>query len=320
MTVRGARLTPRGSVLPSRRPMIISTRASVVRLLIWQWRNITFSLVLSLLVVGSYELLGWKWLEIPTLPAVVVGAALGIFVSFRTNSAYDRWWEGRKLWGRLINTSRHFTIQALRYVPERHRADTRRLVLRHVSYVNVLRCLLRSEDPLRDEDVGRHLSQDDRTSLAGSSNLTARLLDHQMRDLVHLNERKAFDDFRLRSFDESLRELLDIQGGCERIKKTPLPRIYSFMSERMVQWFGALFPCALVAELNWGAVPIAILVTLGFKLISETGRVLEDPFSTYWNGLPLSNMSRMIEINLLELLGDTELPDPVLPNPPHVLM
>lgn len=301
--------------------MIIGTQASVVRLLLWQWRNITLSMVLSVAVVTAYEILGWKWLEIPTLPAVVVGAALGIFVSFRTNSAYDRWWEGRKLWGRLINTSRHITIQALRYIPQHsHATSIRRIVTRHVVYVNTLRCLLRLEDPLKDEDVGRHLVDGEREQLEGSSNMTARLLDFQLRDLTELNRGGVVDNFRLRSFDESIRELLDIQGGCERIKKTPLPRIYSFMSERMVQWFGALFPCALVQEMSWGAIPVSILVTLGFKLISETGRVLEDPFSTFWNGLPLSNMSRMIEINLLELLGDENLPEPTQPNPPHVLM
>ena len=131
-----------------------------------------------------------------------------------------------------------------------------------------------------------------------------------------LRERGIMDGLEQHTMDESIRHLLDIQGGCERIKKTPLPRIYGFISGRMIQWFGLLFPCGLVADLGWGAIPISFLVTLSFHLINETGRVLEDPFSLFWNGLPLSDMSHTIETNLLEITGCARLiPDaPENPN------
>jgi ion channel-forming bestrophin family protein len=99
------------------------------------------------------QLAGFTWLRLPTLPVAVIGGALGNFVSFRTNSRYDRWWEGRKLWGRLVNTSRLLSLQLMRYAsPDAVAAS--RVVRRHIAYVHTLRCLLREQDPLNDERVG----------------------------------------------------------------------------------------------------------------------------------------------------------------------
>jgi len=271
-------------------------------------------------VVLGFEIFEFTWLELPAIPLAVTGAALGIFCSFRTNSCYDRWWEGRKLWGRLINTSRHFAIECRGYLDPTHEGDRQQLVRRHISYVHCLRAILREQDPLADEDVLTYLNEEERVALQGSSNHTARLLDLQMTHLIRLNREGMIDDFRLQSFDESIRHLLDIQGGCERIKKTPLPRGYGFIADRMVLWFSYLLPCAIVKPLGWVTIPVSVLTVLCFRLISETGRVLEDPFNMYWNALPLGALSRTIEINLLELLGETDLPEPVRPNPPHVLM
>jgi putative membrane protein len=288
--------------------MIIGDRASMLRLLVWQRRFIIVSGVSATIVWAAHDLAHQQWLQLPTLPLAVVGAALGIFVSFRTNSSYDRWWEGRKLWGRMINTSRHFCMEVNRYLPSDARDQKMALVKRHIAYVHALRCMLRSEDPLKDEYALQSFTDDEVEQLQGSSNATYRLLDMQLRDIVTYGDQELLSEFRVQTLDESLRHLLDIQGGCERIKKTPLPKIYGFIATRMIQWFGALMPAALVADLSWGCIPVSMLVTLGFHFISETGRVLEDPFSTFWNGLPLSTISRMIEINALEVMGESELP------------
>jgi putative membrane protein len=290
------------------RPMVIGDRASMVRMLVWQWRFVVVSGVSATAVWAAHDLGGLTFIELPTLPLAVVGAALGIFVSFRTNSSYDRWWEGRKLWGRMINTSRHFCMEVNRYLPSSARPQKMALVKRHVAYVHTLRCRLRGEDPLKDTYALESFTDEEVKELEGSSNTTYRLLDMQLRDIATYSDQELLNAFRLQTLDESLRHLLDIQGGCERIKKTPLPKIYGFISVRMIQWFGALMPAALVADLSWGCIPISMLVTLGFHFISETGRVLEDPFSTFYNGLPLSTISRMIEINVLEMMGEEELP------------
>ena len=285
--------------------MMVSNRGSVLALLMWQWKNSLLFLGASTLVVVLHNIIGHTWLALPTVPVAVIGGALGIFVSFRTNSAYDRWWEGRKLWGRMINTSRHFGSQIVAYLPKHDgqaSADQQRFVRRHQAYVHALRCLLRSHDPFEDPDFRRTLP-DDAATLRHESNLTHALLHRQFEELTAMHDTGRFDAFRLSDLDESLRHLLDIQGGCERIKKTPMPRGYGFIAERLILAFAFLFPLSIVEPVGWGAVPISLLVCIAFALISEAGRVLEDPFTMFYNGLPLAQISRMIEVNLEDRLG-----------------
>ena len=292
--------------------MMVSNQGSVWRLLYWQWRRAVAFSAAAAAVVIAHDYLYIDALQLPALPLAVVGGAIGIFVSFRTNSAYDRWWEGRKLWGRLINTSRHFTTQVLSYVPAddaQPAASRRELIRRHVAYVHTLRCQLRTQDALLDRDVLAYLSDDERQQLKGLSNQNHALLVMQSQALTDMTNRGQIEERRLQSFDESLRHLLDIQGGCERIKKTPFPRGYLFIAERLVWYYSFLFPLALVESLGWFTVPINLLVTMSFALIAEAGRVLEDPFTLFYNGLPLTAMSKTIERNVLEALGETDLPE-----------
>ena len=131
--------------------------------------------------------------------------------------------------------------------------------------------------------------------------------------LAHLLHAGALSDLRLQSFDRVLGNLHDAQGGCERIKNTPFPRGYGFIAERLVLAFGCLLPFALVRDLGWLTVPMNLLVCSSFSLIGEAGRVLEDPFTMFWNGLPLSALSKTIEINLRQRLGEVDVP--ALPQP-----
>ena len=287
--------------------MMISNKGSVIGLLRWQQRSAFVMLVAATAAVIVHKIPALSWLVLPTTPLAVVGGAIGIFVSFRTNSAYDRWWEGRKLWGRLINTSRHWGSQVGAYLADTEAdAQIGPLVMRHVAYVHALRVLLRKQDPWVDAEFLDALSDEDRARIEGRSNLTHALLELQLRELTVLNDAGTLANHRLESMDETLRHLLDIQGGCERIKKTPFPRGYSFIAERLILYFSCLFPFAIVAELGWFTLPMNLLVCMAFLLISEVGRVLEDPFNMFFNGLPLSAISRMIEVNLREVLGQKE--------------
>ncbi len=304
--------------------MIVSTGGSVFRLLFWQWKNSVVFVSAALAAILLHDVVGWSWLEVPTVPLGIIGGAIGIFVSFRTNSAYDRWWEGRKLWGRMINTSRHWGTQVMAYFPKDGGAPSsfqRKLVKRHQAYVHALRCLLRQQDPFEDQEFLDALP-DEVEPLRRESNLTNALLSKQFEDCTQANEAETIDAFRLSNLDLSLRHLLDIQGGCERIKKTPMPRGYGFIAERLVQIFAILFPLGVVDALGWWTLLINLIVCLAFALISEAGRVLEDPFTMFYNGLPLSQISRMIENNLEDRMGTpvADLRPMLTPNENGILM
>jgi len=287
--------------------MMVSTEGSILRLLQWQKKSALMIVGAGVLAATVHSVPALQWMVLPTTPLAVVGGAIGIFTSFRTNSAYDRWWEGRKLWGRLINTSRHWGSQVAAYLTGTDAEhQLKPLVMRHVAYVHALRALLRKQDPWVDAEFLDALSDEDRPLVEGRSNLTHALLELQLRDLTALNVAGTLDDLRLQSLDETLRHLLDIQGGCERIKKTPFPRGYTFIAERLIRYFSFLFPFAIVSDLGWFVVPMNLLVSMAFLLISEAGRVLEDPFTMFFNGLPLSSISRMIEVNLREVLGQRD--------------
>ncbi|MBL4689316.1 MAG: hypothetical protein JKY37_32285 [Nannocystaceae bacterium] len=299
--------------------MMVSSKSSLIGLLRWQQKNVLLyasAALMALLLIRAAELV---WLELPVLPLQVIGAAIGIFVSFRTNSAYDRWWEARKLWGGLINVSRMFATQAVTYLAPADREVTTRLVHRHIAYVHALRSLLRGQDPLQDETF-LAVVPDDPDSLRGQSNLTHALVHMQLHDVVALDAQGKLSEFRTQSIDRSLTTILDVQGGCERIKNTPFPKGYGFIADRLVLTYAVLLPFALVHTLGWMAIPANVLVCLSFSLISEAGRVLEDPFNLFWNGLPLSNMSQTIERNLRERLGETELPEIPGPDKQGILM
>jgi len=303
-------------LLPLGKRQLVFTRVVFV----WQWKFTAFFVLASLAVTAAVEMWNLTFLQLPTLPLAVVGAALGIFVSFRTNQAYDRWWEGRKLWGRMINESRHWASQATKYVDDEE--TQRRLVHRHAAYVHALRCLLRKQDPFADEEFSARIAQvgDDIATLKEQTNLTHALLDQQLDDLVELNRDGSLNDFRLQSMDNTLRELINIQGGCERIKKTPMPPLYALLANRLVEFYAVLFPLAVVHDMGWWTIPVNLLVCTAFSLIAEAGRVLEDPFTMFFNALPLSAISRMIEVNVRQRLGEKGLPPMRTPDENGLLM
>ncbi|MDB4990689.1 MAG: putative rane protein [Myxococcaceae bacterium] len=281
---------------------------TTLRLLRWQLSNIVVFMSLSVAVVIAEELTGDVAGVLPDVPVTVLGSAIGIYVSFRTNSAYDRWWEGRKLWGQLVNSSRHFCAQVLAYLSREQRDAARRFVLQQVLYVHALRCELRAEATDTDPDVRRVACEIAIDPMQPT--LTTSLLRRQLHDLAQLADQKLLDARRLQTLDQTLATLLDVQGGCERIRNTPLPPNYGHISELLIRTYAVLLPLAIVDDLHWLAIPVSIVVCLAFKLISEVGRVLEDPFTKDWDALPLHALSRTIERNLRDAIGDVSPPAP----------
>jgi ion channel-forming bestrophin family protein len=297
---------------------------STFRLLRWQIKNIAIFTSLSIAVVVAERMTGEVAGVLPDVPVTVLGSAIGIYVSFRTNSAYDRWWEGRKLWGQLVNTSRHFCAQVLSYLPEtRQRGQCRALVLHQVLYVHALRCELRGEPPIEDDDVRRVAEESEVTMDPTHPTLTTRLLRRQLTELAALTGPSGtipdLDGRRLQSLDQTLAVLLDVQGGCERIRNTPLPPSYAHIAELLIRTYAVLLPLAIVDDLHWIAIPVSIVVCLAFKLMSEVGRVLEDPFTRAFDALPLHSLSRTIERNLRDAIGDAQ-PPPAEPDPRGVIL
>lgn len=296
--------------------MIVQRRNSLKGLLQWQWKAAFIYTLMATVIWAIHAMDPISW-QIPTLPLTILGSALGIFVSFRSNAAYGRWWEARQLWGQLVNSSRHWAQQVMAYVPDplwQHR-----LIRRQIAYVHVLRCQLRGPQPQLDIDVQTYLGGDDQ-ELVRESNLCAALLARNLKAVSELRHQGLLSVYELQRMDETLATLLNVQGGCERIRNTPMPPSYGFLATRLTQVFGVLLPLSMVHEIGWRVIPLNALLCLAFTLINEFGRILEEPFTFYWNAMPLQALSRTIEINLLERLGEEKLPEPIKPIPPGVLL
>jgi ion channel-forming bestrophin family protein len=301
--------------------MMVATKANVFAMLAWQWKYILFFTTTAVAgAIVHFEI--WRDAALPVLPFGIVGGALGIFVSFRTNQAYARWWEARQLWGRMINNSRTLASQVLTYMPPDGdgRAIAEGIVRRQVAYVHVLRVQLRNQDVAKDSEVERLLGVVCQTKFAGDANAAYLLAYENHEALAAAVRAKHVTDTQMLAIDETLRQILDVQGGCERIKRTPMPQGYAMIMSRLLAAFALALPFALVRDLGWGMIPVSVFVCLAFALISESGRILEDPFNMYWNGMPLMALTRTIELNLRQRLGDAEIPGIPGPDKRGVLM
>lgn len=297
--------------------MMVSNPQSVLGVLAWQWKRALFFGVMGAIAHGMHVGPQWTHLVLPATPLAVVGGAIGIFTSFRTNHCYARWWEGRQLWGRLINNTRDLGSLAVAGLP---RDAAEPIVRRTIAHAHLLRCALRDQDAFADAQVLAFTTEDERAAARSERNPAYALLHEQRAHLTRLVDEGLLSETRYLAFDRILGNLHDVQGGCERLKRTPFPRGYNFIADRLVLLYGVLLPFALVKDLAWVTVPMNVLVCMSFALISEAGRVLEDPFTMFWNGLPLSALSTTIEINLRQRLGERDVPALPKPNEQGILM
>lgn len=309
--------------------MITGRRRSPIGLLQWQKGPLIFFGVAALAFVLLRRLpppmdgIG-SYLEISPAPLTILGSGMAIFVGFRTNSAYARWWDARRLWGVLVNATRMLATQTASYLASSggEPTETQRAVITLLSaHVHALRTSMRDEKALEDAEVRRLLDTPglfdsaERAALSKEPNLCHALLDRLHRTLTKEASAGRLDGLRLASMDRTIAEILEAQGGSERIKRTPMPPAYGLIAEYLTYSFGLVFPLALHDELDFWVVPLNMLVAGSFLFVNELGRVLEEPFTLFWNGLPLMALSRTIEANARACLGDRDFPP--IPAPDH---
>ncbi|MBC8166977.1 MAG: hypothetical protein H7Y20_14050, partial [Bryobacteraceae bacterium] len=249
-------------------------------------------------------------LGLPSLPLSMVGSALSIFLAFRTKSAYDRWWEARTLWGGLVNSSRTLARQALTLIRSGDVSDEirplqRKLIELQISYVHALRCHLRNQSPY--PELRNSLDSGTIAALRHHDNVPAALLVQMGLVLRDGFERGWLDSYRWAELDKTLTALTDIQGGCERIKNTPLPKQYDFFPRVLVTFFCVLMPFGLVEGLGLLTPIASTSLSFIFVTLDRIGRDIETPFENSVHDTPMTKLSRTIEINLRQLMGENHL-------------
>ena len=242
------------------------------------------------------------------------GTVIALFVGFMVNAAYGRWWEARTLWGQVVNSSRSLARQALVLLDEDApgaRAGLATQVVRNqVAYVHVLRTALRGQ-PL-PEEARAFLGADRLAHVERATNRqTAVLLDTD-RLLSEAHRRGMVGELSRLQLEAALVALTDAQGGLERIKNTPLPVQYRFLPRFFSRLFCVILPFAVVEDLGWLTPLGSGLVGLMFLLAVQIGDQLASPFADGVYDVPMTAITRTVEIDLIEMLGD-EAPRPVEP-------
>jgi ion channel-forming bestrophin family protein len=280
-------------------------------------RRLGLLLIFDCAVASLYTIGGVQWLSLPTLPLSMIGGALSVFLAFRNNSAYDRWWEARSLWGSLVNTARTFARQVLTLVDEDEQEEASAPNSRHllvelqISYVHALRCHLRKQNPFPEFE--RTLPPDVLAHLKTQRNVPVAILLLLAQLLRKLYDAGRLDSIRLAAIDNTLTDLCNAQGACERIKNTPLPRQYDYLPRVLIAIFCLLLPFGLVEGLMMLTPVASTLVSFIFVSLETIGRDIENPFDNSVHDTPLSTLTRAIEINLRQNLGQTALPADVVP-------
>ena len=249
----------------------------------------------------------------PALPLTVFGTALALFLGVRVNSAYQRWWEGRGLWGLMVNVSRSYARSVLAFLPGDAAGTVLKheLVVRHIAYVHALRCQLRRQDP--GPEVRRVLGEGDIPELARRNPANA-ILDGSDQRLAEATRNGWIDTIQQTQIERMFVDMANSQGGMERLKNTPLPAQYRSFPKFFTRLFCILLPIGLVETLGV-ATPIGSAVA-GFMYLAvlQIGDDLVDPFANTIHDLPLTNITTMIEVDLLQAIDRQGPPIPEAQN------
>ena len=223
----------------------------------------------------------------------LVGFVLGLLLVFRTNSAYDRWWEGRKQWGALVNSSRNFALKLDAFLENDQ--ESKNFFAREIgNYCFAMKEHLRGKVDFSELDNADHLKDKGHIPNAIAQGMYAKL-----NELYKSNKISGEQFFIL---DKELKAFTDIIGACERIKKTPIPYSYNLFLKKVIFVYVITLPLGLVNEFKYWTIPITTFIFYVFSSIEVLAEEIEDPFGKDYNDLPTDDISKTIKANVKEIL------------------
>ena len=280
----------RGSVVPSILPRLLVVTA----------------LSTALALVHRMEPAHFR--DLTPAPFTLLGLALSIFLGFRNNACYERWWEARRQWGQLIAEVRGLVRDGVAVLPDPTLAQ--RFGRRGVAFACALRAQLRRTD---GTEAANWLPPGEWERIATRRSLPDAIQRAQTGELKSLLQRGELSDILYRDLSERLQAMTNIQTACERLSSTPTPFTYTLLLHRTAWLFCVLLPFGLVGSLGMTTPVATLILAYAFFGLDALGEELEEPFSPTQNGIPLDAMVRTIEIAVLEGLGEAGTPPPLLP-------
>lgn len=331
--------------------MNISSHYKLKHFIPWTRSKIYKMLLLSIIPTLLFYFLDWKWLAIPWVPVALLGTATAFISGFKNTQTYNRTWEARQVYGAIINNSRAFGIMVKDFIRSEDKILEKQLhqeiIYRHFAWLTALRFQLREikswenvktksynreylqyynvpewESSLNEELAG-FLSEEELQYILSTKNRATQIISSQSSQLKKLNEENKISDYNYVALENQLKELYDQQGKCERLKNFPYPRQFSSINLYFTNALCLLMPLGFIGEFSkmtekfgdniiWLAIPCSVLLGWVFLVLEQIGESTENPFEGNANDIPITQISRNIEIDLREMLGEKDLPPAIV--------
>lgn len=331
--------------------MFVNKKFKISFAILYSYKEILLLTAWSSLVVYLNYKFPSAGLSLPWLPIGVIGTAVAFFVGFKNNSAYQRRWEARKIWGAIVNDSRSFSVMVRDFSQSKNQelSDSdllnlhiRPILKRHIAWLyqltrqlrqpkswehwakkdNFYRDYVKKDFPVEDQkkELLRYINQNELDSILEKANGATQLIALQSSHLKELRKANIINDFEYIELEKMISRFYDSQGKSERIKNYPIPRQYSSFSLYFVVIFNLLIPFGMVdmvkgldSERLWGVIPLSVLIGWIFWATEVVGDYAEIPFEGLMDDIPMTNLSRTIEIDMLQMIDEPNIPPPVTP-------
>lgn len=303
--------------LPGKGHMILEKKIPAVYII----DKIKWDLLVILLLGLSVNFFSFRFggffPEMPLNVPTFLGTAISVLLSFKMSQSYDRWWEARKVWGAIVNDSRSFVLQLQNFIADKDHPAIRRMAYRQIAWCYSLGQSLRGLDPL--QSLEQYLGTEDITYIARHNNKALAILQLNIDELKQLKLEKQLDSFSHVQLDSTLVRFCDSMGKAERINNTVFPVTYRLFLHAVIYLFVVTLSLSLKNVKPIFETPLLLLISAIFLLLQKTAYHLQDPFKNRPSDIPVTSIARTIEINIRQLMGETDVPKPVQPDTFYVL-
>lgn len=307
----------------------------------WTRNEIYKLFLIAAIPTVLFQLFDWHWLAIPWVPIAMIGTAAAFIAGFRNTQTYSRVWEARQIYGSIVNQSRAWGIMVKDFVKDETAHQP--LIYRHIAWLTALRFQLREtriwentqkrynieykrfyvvpewQSKLEDE-LKPYITEKEADYVLQKKNRATHLIKLQSSHLKTLQANGQLDTLYHIEMENMLVNLYEQQGKCERIKNFPYPRQFSSINLFFIRLFTFVVPFGLLNEFQklgdvyvWLNIPFSLIVTWVFMSLERVGEATENPFEGGANDVPITALSRTIEIDLREMLDETTLPPAITP-------
>jgi ion channel-forming bestrophin family protein len=273
-------------------------------------------LMLFLCIIAHYVDTVWlKDIQIPAALPTLMGTAIAFFIGFNNNQAYDRWWEARTIWGQLVNDSRLWARSLMAYcaVPINGTSETlkkyqQKMIYRHIAFLYALQSSLRKAN---DAEYEKYLSPEEANRVRAYANIPNAILDIQAEELEKIEKENIVDSFRFYAMMDLIKSFGDGMGKSERINNTVFPTVYVYFTRLFIWIFVILLTMSIAVSVGVWSIFFGWVIGFVYHITHINGMSIMNPFEFAPSGVPITSITRTIEINMLQTLGEKNIPEPI---------